>query len=47
MHEFEKIEILPAEDSDADAEMTIRALRRNKGANHLMWLPGATAGTRR
>ena len=38
MHEFEKIEILLAEDSDADAEMTIRALRRNNLANHLVWV---------
>jgi EAL domain-containing protein (putative c-di-GMP-specific phosphodiesterase class I)/AmiR/NasT family two-component response regulator len=36
MHEFEKIEILLAEDNDADAEMTIRALRRNNLANHLV-----------
>ena len=38
MHEFEQIEILLAEDSDADAEMTIRALRRNNLANHLVWV---------
>jgi two-component system response regulator len=38
MHGFEQIEILLAEDSDADAEMTIRALRRNNLANHLVWV---------
>jgi len=38
MHEFEQIEILLAEDSDADAEMTIRALRRNNLANRLVWV---------
>ena len=38
MHEFEQIEILLAEDSDADAEMTMRALRRNNLANHLVWV---------
>ena len=38
MHEFEKIEILLAEDSEADAEMTMRALQRNNLANHLVWV---------
>ena len=38
MHEFEQIEILLAEDSEADAEMTMRALRRNNLANHLVWV---------
>jgi len=38
MHEFEEIENLLAEDSDADAEMTIRALWRNNLANHLVWV---------
>ncbi|HEY2970040.1 MAG TPA: response regulator [Casimicrobiaceae bacterium] len=36
MNDFEQVEILLAEDSDADAEMTIRALRRNNLANHLV-----------
>ena len=36
MHEFEQIEILLAEDSEADAEMTIRALRRKHLANRLV-----------
>jgi CheY-like chemotaxis protein len=38
MHEFEQIEILLAEDSEADAEMTMRALRRNNLANRLVWV---------
>ena len=38
MHEFEQIEILLAEDSEADAEMTMRALRRHNLANHLVWV---------
>jgi len=36
MNDFEQVEILLAEDSDADAEMTIRALRRNNLANRLV-----------
>ena len=35
MNAFEPVEILLAEDSEADAEMTIRALQRNKLANRL------------
>ncbi len=35
---FEPIEILLAEDSEADAEMTIRALQRNNLANRLVWV---------
>ena len=38
MDEFEKIEILLAEDSETDAEMTMRALQRNNLANHLVWV---------
>ncbi|MGH8713800.1 MAG: response regulator [Casimicrobiaceae bacterium] len=38
MHEFEQVEILLAEDSEADAEMTMRALRRNNLANRLVWV---------
>ena len=38
MNDFEQVEILLAEDSEADAEMTIRALRRNNLANHLVWV---------
>ena len=38
MNDFEQVEILLAEDSEADAEMTIRALRRNKLANRLVWV---------
>jgi two-component system response regulator len=36
--DFEQVEILLAEDSEADAEMTIRALRRKNLANHLVWV---------
>jgi CheY-like chemotaxis protein len=36
--DFEQVEILLAEDSEADAEMTIRALRRNNLANRLVWV---------
>src|SRR5690348_15421764 len=36
--EFEPVEILLAEDSEADAEMTIRALKRNHLANRLAWV---------
>jgi len=38
MNAFEQVEILLAEDSEADAEMTIRALRRKNLANHLVWV---------
>lgn len=38
MHDFEQIEILLAEDSEADAEMTMRALSRHNLANHLVWV---------
>ena len=36
MSDFEQVEILLAEDSDTDAEMTIRALRRHNLANQLV-----------
>lgn len=38
MNAFEPVEILLAEDSEADAEMTIRALQRNNLANRLVWV---------
>jgi two-component system, response regulator len=38
MNEFEQVEILLAEDSESDAEMTIRALRRKNLANQLVWV---------
>jgi len=38
MNGFEPIEILLAEDSEADAEMTIRALQRKNLANRLVWV---------
>jgi CheY-like chemotaxis protein len=38
MNDFQQVEILLAEDSEADAEMTIRALRRKNLANHLVWV---------
>jgi two-component system response regulator len=34
----EQAEILLVEDSPADAEMTLRALRRNNLTNHVQWL---------
>ena len=34
----EEVEILLAEDNAEDAEMTLRALRRNNLANHLHWV---------
>jgi hypothetical protein len=36
MNEFDSVEILLAEDSEADAEMTIRALSGKNLANRLM-----------
>ncbi len=36
MTEFTQVEILLAEDSDTDAEMTIRALRKKNLANRLV-----------
>ena len=38
MSSFEQVEILLAEDSEADAEMTMRALRRKNLANRLVWV---------
>ena len=38
MNEFEVVEILLVEDTPTDAEMTIRALKRNNLANHLVWV---------
>lgn len=38
MTELQQIEILLAEDSPADAEMTLRALRRNNLANKVHWV---------
>jgi two-component system, response regulator len=38
MHALEPVEILLAEDSEADAEMTIRALHRHNLANRLVWV---------
>jgi CheY-like chemotaxis protein len=36
--EFEPVEILYAEDSPTDAEVTIRALRKVNLGNHLVWV---------
>lgn len=36
--DFEPVEILLAEDDAADAEMTIRALKRNHITNRLVWV---------
>ena len=38
MADFEQVEILLVEDSPADAEMTLRALRRNNLANRVHWV---------
>ena len=38
MSELEAVEILLVEDSDADAEMTMRALKKRNLANKLVWV---------
>lgn len=38
MNENELVEILLVEDNPSDAELTIRALKKRKLANHLIWL---------
>jgi len=38
MTDLQQVEILLAEDSPADAEMTLRALRRNNLANKVHWV---------
>src|ERR1700682_2266980 len=38
MNDLEVTEILLVEDSDSDAEMTMRALRKGKVANKLVWV---------
>jgi len=38
MQPFENVEILLAEDSEADGEMTLRALRRNNLSNEVIWV---------
>ena len=38
MEDLQEVEILLAEDSAADAEMTLRALRRNNLANKVHWV---------
>lgn len=38
MQTFENVEILLAEDSEADGEMTLRALRKNNLANEVIWV---------
>lgn len=38
MSEFEQVEILYAEDSPTDAEVTIRALKKVNLGNHLVWV---------
>jgi CheY-like chemotaxis protein len=42
MSAFEPIEILLAEDNPTDAELTMRALKKNNLANHLMWVKDGT-----
>ena len=38
MENFDHMEILLAEDSEADGEMTLRALRRHNIANQVVWV---------
>ena len=38
MDQFERVDILLVEDSPADAELAMRALRKGKLANHITWL---------
>jgi two-component system response regulator len=38
MSELEQVEILLAEDNDTDAEMTLRALRKQHLANNVTWV---------
>lgn len=38
MQNYENIEILLAEDSEADGEMTMRALKKNNLANDVIWV---------
>lgn len=38
MDRFEHVEILLVEDSPADAELSMRALRKGKLANHITWV---------
>jgi two-component system, response regulator len=38
MSEFEEVDILLAEDSDTDGEMTLRALRKKGISNNLTWV---------
>jgi two-component system response regulator len=42
MTDLEEVEILLVEDSDTDAEMTMRALGRHKLANNLVWVKDGT-----
>ena len=38
MDKFEKVDILLVEDNPTDAELTMRALRKSKLANHMTWV---------
>ncbi len=38
MAEFERVDVLLVEDNPADAELTMRALRKGNLANHVTWL---------
>lgn len=38
MDKFEKVDILLVEDNPTDAELTMRALRKSKLANHITWV---------
>jgi CheY-like chemotaxis protein len=43
MSDSEEVEILLAEDSDTDGEMTLRALRKNGIANNVTWVKDGEA----
>jgi CheY-like chemotaxis protein len=43
MDDFEKVDILLVEDNPTDAELTMRALRKGKLANHITWLKDGAA----
>ena len=43
MDQFEKVDILLVEDNPADAELTMRALRKGNLANHITWLKDGAA----
>ena len=42
MDQFQKVDILLVEDNPADAELTMRALRKGNLANHVTWVKDGT-----